>query len=574
MRFALAGTPLSRRVRLWGGLTLFTYVLLHLSNHALGLISLGAMERGLTWALLLWRSPPGMVLLYSALITHLGLGLWALYRRRTLRMPAWEATQLVLGLAIPALLLAHIAGTRVTDALLGTTPSYARVLLFLWVFDPTAGVRQVCLLLIVWIHGCMGLHFWLRFRRWYPRVALAFFAVALLVPVLALLGFAAGAREAAALLARTPGLPRDLMRTPQPVTPAERARPGEIQRAMLATYGTALIGVLIARVARERLRRRRGMIRVSYPERRDVLVPLGWSVLEASRFGRVPHASACGGRGRCSTCRIRVLGDLRALPAPSAAERRVLERVSAPPNVRLACQLRPAGDIAVIPLMPASLSAQAAALQVGARHGQEREIAVLFADLRGFTRLAEHRLPYDVVFFLNRYFEAVGTAVTDAGGIVNQFTGDGVMALFGVEKGAAAGCRQALVAAAAMVARVRELSQSLGDELESPLRIGIGIHSGPTVVGGMGYGQAFYLTAVGDTVHVAARLEALTKEYECELVISDAVATRAGVPTTELARHELTLRNRQAPLTVLVVDSAERLAGRLAGASDTVSASP
>jgi adenylate cyclase len=420
----------------------------------------------------------------------------------------------------------------------------------------------------------MGLHFWLRFRRWYPRVALAFFAVALLVPVLALLGFAAGAREAAALLARTPGLPRDLMRTPQPVTPAERARPGEIQRAMLATYGTALIGVLIARVARERLRRRRGMIRVSYPERRDVLVPLGWSVLEASRFGRVPHASACGGRGRCSTCRIRVLGDLRALPAPSAAERRVLERVSAPPNVRLACQLRPAGDIAVIPLMPASLSAQAAALQVGARHGQEREIAVLFADLRGFTRLAEHRLPYDVVFFLNRYFEAVGTAVTDAGGIVNQFTGDGVMALFGVEKGAAAGCRQALVAAAAMVARVRELSQTLGDELESPLRIGIGIHSGPTVVGGMGYGQAFYLTAVGDTVHVAARLEALTKEYECELVISDAVATRAGVPTTELARHELTLRNRQAPLTVLVVDSAERLAGRLAGASDTVSASP
>ena len=574
MRFVLAGTPLTRKVRLWGGLTLFAYVLLHLSNHALGLISLGAMERGLTWALLLWRSPPGLVLLYGALISHLGLGLWALYRRRTLRMPAWEGAQLVLGLAIPPLLLSHIAGTGVTDALLGTTPSYARVLLFLWVFDPTAGARQVSLLLIAWIHGCMGLHFWLRFRRWYPRVALAFFAGALLVPVLALLGFAAGAREAAALLARTPGLARDLMRTPQPVTAAERARPGEIQRAMLAAYGAALVGVLIARVARERIRRRRGMIRVSYPERRDVLVPLGWSVLEASRFGRIPHASACGGRGRCSTCRIRVLGELRALPMPSTAETRVLERVSAPPNVRLACQLRPAGDIAVVPLMPASLSAQAAALQVGARHGQEREIAVLFADLRGFTRLAEHRLPYDVVFFLNRYFEAVGTAVTDAGGVVNQFTGDGVMALFGIEKGAAAGCRQALGAAAAMVERVRELSQSLGDELESPLRIGIGIHSGPTVVGGMGYGQAFYLTAVGDTVHVAARLEALTKDYQCELVISEVVATRAGVPTTALARHELTLRNRQAPLTVLVVDDAQRLAARLAGAGDTVSASP
>jgi adenylate cyclase len=420
----------------------------------------------------------------------------------------------------------------------------------------------------------MGLHFWLRIRRWYSRVALAGFAVALLVPVLALLGFAAGAREAAALLARDPALARDLIRTPRPVTPAERARPGELHRAMLGTYGLALVGVLVARVARDRLRRRRGMIRVRYPERREVQVPLGWSVLEASRFGRVPHASACGGRGRCSTCRIRVVGDLGGVPEASAAERRVLERVSAPPNVRLACQLRPVRDIAVEPLMPASLTAQAAALQVGARHGQEREIAVLFADLRGFTRLAEHRLPYDVVFFLNRYFEAVGSAVTEAGGIVNQFTGDGVMALFGVEKGAAVGCRQALVAAAAMVERVRALSQTLGDELKEPLRIGIGIHSGPTVVGGMGYGQAFYLTAVGDTVHVAARLEALTKDYACDLVISDAVATRAGVPTAELARHELTLRNREAPLTVLVVADAGRLAARLPGAGATVSARP
>ena len=574
MRFFPTGAPLARTVRLWGGLTLFTYVLFHLVNHALGLISLGAMERGLTWALLLWRSPPGMVLLIGALISHLGLGLWALYRRRTLRMPAREAVQLVLGLAIPAILLSHIAGTRITDAMLGTSPSYTRVLLFLWVFDPLAGGRQVLLLLIAWIHGCLGLHFWLRFRRWYPRVALGCFAAALLIPVLALLGFAAGAREAAALVAKNPALTRDLMRTPRPVTPAERARPAELHRAMLATYGMALVAVLAARVVRDRLRRRRGIIRVSYPERRDVQVPLGWTVLEASRFGRVPHASACGGRGRCSTCRIRVLGDLGAAPEASAAERRVLERVSAPPNVRLACQLRPTRDIAVVPLLPASLTAPAAALQVGARHGQEREIAVLFADLRGFTRLAEHRLPYDVVFFLNRYFEAVGGAVTEAGGIVNQFTGDGVMALFGVDKGAAAGCRQALVAAAAMVERVRELSQTLGDELESPLRIGIGIHSGPTVVGGMGYGQAFYLTAVGDTVHVAARLEALTKEYQCELVISDIVASRAGVSPTELAHHELTLRNRQAPLGVLVVNDARRLAARLAGAGDTVSASP
>ena len=574
MPSGFAGAPLVRMLRLWAGLVLFTYVSLHLVNHALGLISYGAMEAGLGWMLAFWRTPPASLALYGAFVTHLALGLWALYRRRTLRMPAWEALQLVFGLSIPALLLSHFVGTRLTDELHGTAPSYARPLLFLWVVDPLAGLRQVGLLLIAWTHGCMGLHFWLRFRRWYGPLAQGLFALALLVPVLALLGFAAGAREVAALAGADPGFAPGLTRTPAPLTPEQRGAPARALRVMLATYGVALVGVLAARGVRARLRRRRGTIRVGYPERRDAVVPQGWSVLEASRFARVPHASVCGGRGRCSTCRIRVLGDIRQLAAPTADERRVLDRIGAPANVRLACQLRPTRDIRVVPLLPARLAPRDAALQVGARHGREREIAVLFADLRGFTRLAEKKLPYDVVFFLNRYFEAVGSAIADAGGLVNQFTGDGVMALFGVEHGGDTGCRQALEAAGAMVARVVDLSEALGDELEAPLRLGIGIHVGPAVVGGMGYGQAFYLTAVGDTVHVAARLEALTKDYGCELVISEEVVARARVAVDDLVRHELTLRNRQAPLTVVVVPSARALADRLVDAGGRVGAGP
>src|SRR5256885_10908696 len=155
---------------------------------------------------------------------------------------------------------------------------------------------------------------------------------------------------------------------------------------------------------------------------------------------------------------------------------------------------------------------------------------------------SEHRLPYDVVFFLNRYFEAVGGAIQRSGGVANQYTGDGVMALFGLDVGPEEGCRQALAAAGEMVRSVATLSEALAADLREPLRLGIGIHTGPAVVGRMGYGGAMYLTAVGDTVHVAARLEALTKEYGCELVISEAVAQRAGVPTSGLPRHELTLR--------------------------------
>jgi len=110
------------------------------------------------------------------------------------------------------------------------------------------------------------------------------------------------------------------------------------------------------------------------------------------------------------------------------------------------------------------------------------------------------------------------------------------------------------------VRSVAALSQALAADLAEPLRIGIGIHTGPAVVGRMGYGDAMYLTAVGDTVHVASRLEALTKEYDCELIVSEAVARRAGVSTAGLPRHELTLRNRAEPLAVLVVQSAMALA--------------
>ncbi|MGH7419316.1 MAG: adenylate/guanylate cyclase domain-containing protein, partial [Candidatus Rokuibacteriota bacterium] len=194
------------------------------------------------------------------------------------------------------------------------------------------------------------------------------------------------------------------------------------------------------------------------------------------------------------------------------------------------------------------------------RQGREHEVAVLFADLRGFTSMAEHKLPYDVVFVLNRYFEAVGTAITGAGGVSNQFTGDGVMALFGIDSGPEAGCREALAAARAMVERVGALSADLAGDLPAPLRIGIGIHAGPAVVGRMGWGQSFYLTAVGDTVHVAARLEQATKDYNAELVVSEDVARYAGVDLSTFPGHDLAVRNRGGLVRVRVIDEARRLA--------------
>jgi adenylate cyclase len=151
--------------------------------------------------------------------------------------------------------------------------------------------------------------------------------------------------------------------------------------------------------------------------------------------------------------------------------------------------------------------------------------------------------------------------------MANQYTGDGVMALFGTEAEPQAACRQALVAAGAMVNRVMELGRALSGEVETTLRIGIGIHIGRVVVGEMGYGETRYQTAVGDAVNTASRLEGATKEYDCELVVSEEVFARAGIDLADYPRAELTLRNREATLRVLLVNDAQKLAVRVAALS-------
>ena len=539
-----------RRVRLGAAFVLLTYLILHLLNHALGLVSLDAMEAGRRWFLALWRNPPGTLALYGAITVHGVLALWLLYQRRSLRMPAWEGAQYGLGLLLPALLVFHVVGTRIAWWHAGTDDRYARVLLIYWVMAPERGAWQAVVLAAAWTHACIGVHYWLRFRPWYPRVAVWLLAVALLLPAAALAGFVAGGREVQAL-ARTPGWTETLMRETRPPGPGQAAGLVRVRSGFLDAYLGALVAVVAARGVRALWQRRRS-VRITYPSGRVVTVPLGFTVLDASRAAGIPHASVCGGRGRCSTCRVHIARGLDGLPPPREAERRVLARVHAAPDVRLACQTRPLGDVRVVPLLAPSI-APTEAPEADVRQGHESEIAVLFADLRGFTRMAEHKLPYDVVFVLNRYFEAVGTAITGAGGVTNQFTGDGVMALFGIDDGPAVGARQALTAARAMVERVAALSAELAGDLPAPMRIGIGVHAGPAVVGQMGWGQSFYLTAVGDTVHVAARLEQATKDYGAELVISEEVARYAEIDLSAFPGHELAVRNRAGRVSVRVI---------------------
>jgi adenylate cyclase len=548
-----------RRVRLITGLILFFYVSTHLINHSLGLISYQAMETGRGWFLLLWRNPIGTVALYGALLTHFALALWAIYDRRNLRYGIGDGAQLILGISIPLLLAVHIVGSRGAFEFAGTNDNYAYVLLAHFVFKPELFYFQTAAVSAAWIHGCIGLYYWLRLKPWYARSSTVLFAFALLIPVLAQLGFIEGGREVMALY-QNPAWKKATLAAIGPPDPETVRQLLSIADIIRWTVVGAIITALIARGVRAVILRRRGVVRVTYPNGQVYSVAPGTTLLDASRNNGVPHASVCGGRGRCSTCRVRIVSGEQGLPDATAEELRVLERIGAPAHVRLACQTRPINDLSMIPLLPPTANSDEGHVRPSYLQGQEREIVILFADLRDFTKFSEQKLPYDVVFVLNRYFASMGSAVTESGGHLDKFIGDGVMALFGVERPVNEAALQALTAAKLMAKRLDELNETLATELTEPLRIGIGLHVGPAIIGEMGYGKATSLTAVGDSVNTASRLEAMTKEFAAQLVVSEAVAQKANVDLSAFDSHDIGVRGRSEHITARVIVKAQDLA--------------
>lgn len=546
------------RARMTAGIILYIYVATHLINHALGIASLETMEIGREIFLAVWRNVLGTTILYGAVLVHVVLVLWSLYQRRTLRMPVREALQIIFGLLLPIVLLEHIVGTRIMHIIADTNDTYGYVLSTLWVSNPEKGWIQAIALLLAWAHGTMGLYFWLRLKPWFTAWAPWLFTIVLLLPVLALVGFIDGGREFTRLL-EDEAYVDQLIETANP--PDEAAIALAI---MIFDWGRifylSLLGLVIAgRIGRWIVQSRAHMVTISYADGRKVAMEPGSSVLDASRRIGMPHASVCGGRGRCSTCRVHISEGRENLPEPSAEESRVLQRVGASDATRLACQLRPTHDVSVTPLLAPDATAKDGHRRSAISQGAEREVAILFADIRAFTAFSEKKLPYDVVFVLNQYFRTMGEAVERAGGQLDKFIGDGVMALFGIETDTQAGCRAALEAARRMAVGLKELNENLKNDLPEPLRIGIGIHVGSVIVGDMGYAGARSVTAIGDPVNTASRLEAMNKDFTSQLIVSKKVARRAGLDLSHERLEVVPVRGRADPLQVYILNDAADL---------------
>ncbi len=544
-------------LRLYSGLVLMLFLTLHLINHSLGLISLEAMEAGRLLFIGIWRSLPGTVILLLAMIVHILLTSAKLLTHRSFRrIPPKEIVQITLGLAIPPLMIGHIVGTRIAHENFGIDDSYTYVLYVVWVATPIQALLQTAGLIVAWSHGCLGLHFWLRLKPWYEKAYPFLYTTALILPILALTGFLVSANEVEFLARDTAWqtqLFQNLNLTQEDFAWAYRVRDNGLY-GMIAALGLLLLSRLFwfIHFRKERL------VTVHYPEGKDVSAPPGTTVLDISKQGGIPHASVCGGRGRCSTCRIRIIEGADTLAPPSDKELAVLKRVGAIEGTRLACQVPVMADMSVVPLLPDKASHKHSFAKPAYLQGREKDIAILFADLRAFTKFSEDKLPYDVVFVINQYFRHMGEAIESTGGHLDKFIGDGVMALFGLDDDPAVAAQKALQGAKAMADALEVMNTNLKSDLGEPLRIGIGIHMGHVIIGEMGYGKATSVTAIGDAVNTASRLEAMNKDYKSQLIFSDRIAVEAGF-TGPTQKEEVLVRGRKSPLNIHVVQSASEL---------------
>lgn len=248
------------------------------------------------------------------------------------------------------------------------------------------------------------------------------------------------------------------------------------------------------------------------------------TLLTVSLQAGIPHAHACGGNARCSTCRVRILEGLEHCIPRNAQEQTLAERLHFTSEIRLACQTTIGGDVKLRRLVldeeDVALTDQRGAGALPSAVGEEKQLVILFADIRGFTPFAEVLPPYDVVHVLNRYFHHVGQAISRNGGHIDNYMGDGLMALFGMEDPNGA-VLKAIRAGLEMLEAVEGLRPYLEATYARSFEIGIGVHYGEAVVGAIGAADRKRVTVIGDAVNLASRIEAANKQTGTRLLISE-----------------------------------------------------
>lgn len=254
----------------------------------------------------------------------------------------------------------------------------------------------------------------------------------------------------------------------------------------------------------------------------DVEDPLD-SILDISIHNKIPHLHECGGNGICTTCRIRVLDGFNSLTKPTAREVEMARKRNWDPSIRLACQTRVRGEVSIQRLVWTSSEISQLQLEtVPVGKGEERPLALLFCDLRDFTKLAETHSNFDLAHMLNRFFTILGDPILMNNGIIYQYAGDEIIGLFGTSGGDKERISfDTIRAALGMQYAVERLNRLELKDFNTEFKVGIGIHFGKAFVGQVGHPKHRQFAVIGDPVNVTSRIESLNKEMNTTLLVSD-----------------------------------------------------
>jgi adenylate cyclase len=538
------GTP-ATKARIATGLVLFVYVTLHFLNIGVALISPTAADAFQDARQWITRSFVGSVVIYGALLIHGALALGKVAFSRHLRFTPVEIVQVGFGVLIPLVLATHVIFTRGSYQQFQTHDTVGYISALIW--NHSDGWKQSGLLLIVWAHGCLGLHMWLRMTRWWRRSVPWLIALGTLIPGFALMGFLSEGRRAKAILAGNEDTRLDFFDHTNWPGPGEFAVLIQ-QSDQLFWASVALLSLTVVIYGVRQALRPRKTLKITYVGGPTISSAPGPTLLEMSNAARVPHTALCGGRGRCTTCRVVIQSGATSLPPPSPSEERALQAVGAPPDARLACQIRPTEPLTVYRMF----QPDGRLISNAAAQGKEAKLAVLFLDMRGFTARTAGQLPYDVVFLLNRFFDAVVPPITRAGGTVDKYLGDGLLAVFELED-TPSSARAALTAASGIGAALQRFNDDISTENTDPVKIGLSLHLGTLVLGEIGAAGLSPRTLIGDTVNTASRLEAETKAHGVQALFSEPLLEAAGQTVADSAYLELTLRGVSEPLRALPI---------------------
>ncbi len=206
-------------------------------------------------------------------------------------------------------------------------------------------------------------------------------------------------------------------------------------------------------------------------------------------------------------------------------------------------------------------SASAGALRISLGEGKELLVTALFVDLRNSTVMAAGRFPYDVIHIIDRYIQIVTGVIRAYGGYVTHVAGDGIMSVFGASGDAKLAAQGALASVYAVLNSLENLRRELESEMGMPLNVGIGVHSGLSVLGDIALSETLSIQFLGETGNIAARLEGLTKEHSCKAIVSEAVFVTAGFPETASfgTRQELTIRGQDEIIPAVLISQKEPL---------------